>query len=315
MWVFYRATAGWLIGQRDRSGELRSSMGAGAGRRGEPGRERNNETPIVVRCLAMKEEGASQGLFDLQRDGHAPFEEAGKENGGRFWYARDFMGMLGYQNFSSFENAINKAIRACTSLGIPLIDVLAPIEREIQSVKQRDYKLSRFGCYLVAVNGDTKKPQVAAAQAYFITPAEAFTQHVHQVEGVERLLIRTDISEREHSLSGVVNAAGVVNYAFFQNAGYRGMYNMDLWRLRDIKGVPNGRSPLDFMGKQELAANLFRITETEAKIKNEGVRGQAALEHTAERVGQKVRSTMMEISSTRPELLARPGTSRLFKAV
>lgn len=95
-----------------------------------------------------------------------------------------------------------------------------------------------------------------------------------------------------------------MNYAFFQSAGYRGLYNMDMGRLRNLKGVPKDRSPLDFMGKTELAANLFRVTQTEEKIRNENIRGQAPLEQAAETVGRKVRKTMIEISGSRPEALA-----------
>jgi DNA-damage-inducible protein D len=89
----------------------------------------------------------------------------------------------------------------------------------------------------------------------------------------------------------------------FQNSGYRGLYNMNLREIRRHKGVPDGRSPLDFMGKTELAANLFRVTQTEEKIRGEGIRGQPALEHTAEDVGRRVRRTMIEISGKRPENL------------
>jgi DNA-damage-inducible protein D len=232
-----------------------------------------------------------------------PYEDYGQENGGRYWYARDFVGMLGYTDFEPFEKAVNRAIRACTTLGIPLVETIAPIEREIEGRRQRDYKLSRFGCYLVAVNADVKKPQVAKAQAYFYTLAQAFRQYLQQAESVDRLLIRGDVAEREHTLSGVVNAAGVEVFAFFQSAGYRGMYNMSLKRLRDMKGIPQNRSPLDFMGREELAANLFRITQTEAKIKNEGLRGQQPLEQAAFDVGRKVRKTMQELSGTLPENL------------
>jgi DNA-damage-inducible protein D len=241
--------------------------------------------------------------FQVSDSGQNEFEQIAKDNGEHYWYARDIMPLLGYDTFASFESAVNKAIRACTSLSIPLHDVINPIERTIDGVDQRDYKLSRFGCYLVAVNGDVAKPEVAAAQAYFVALADAFRQQFQHTEGVERVLIRSDISERENSLKGVAHSAGVENFAYFQNAGYRGLYNMDIWRLRDIKGVPANRSPLDFMGKQEMAANLFRLTETEAKIKNESVKGQNRLELTAEEVGKAVRNTMMRLSSTRPELL------------
>jgi len=249
----------------------------------------------------MSEEIAQ--CFQLGDDGRNQFEQVARENGDRYWFARDFMGMLGYDKFQTFENAVQRAIRACTSLGIPLQGVINPIERDIDGSPQRDYKLSRFGCYLVAINGDVRKPEVASAQAYFVTLAEAFRQYIQKAESVERVLIRSDISERENSLKGVANTAGVENFAFFQNAGYRGMYDMDLWRIRVLKGIPSTRSPLDFMGRQEMAANLFRLTETEAKIKNDNVTGQRRLELTAETVGRRVRATMIELSGTRPEHL------------
>lgn len=231
------------------------------------------------------------------------FESCGQENGTRFWYARDFMTMLGYDAFDGFEKAINKAIRACSTLNIPLVDAIQPLEREIDGVRVRDYKLSRFGCYLVAINGDVKKPQVAAAQAYFVTIAEAFQRYVQQAENVDRLLIRDDITLHDRSLASVASRAGVQNFAFFQSAGYRGMYNMTLAQLRDYRGIDRNRSPLDFMGREELAANLFRITQTEAKIANQGVHGQRGLEQAAHDVGKKVRQTMLEIGGTAPERL------------
>jgi DNA-damage-inducible protein D len=247
--------------------------------------------------------GGLPQYFQIDDSGKNQFEAIAKDNGEHYWYARDIMPLLGYEAFPVFENAINKAIRACTSLGIPLHDVINPVEREIEGVSQRDYKLSRFGCYLVAVNGDVAKPEVAAAQAYFVALADAFRQYIQHAGNVERVLIRSDISERENSLRSLVHRAGVENFAYFQNAGYRGLYNMNIWQLREIKGVPDNRTPLDFMGKQEMAANLFRLTETEAKIKNDSVTGQNRLEHTAEEVGKAVRSTMMRISNTKPELL------------
>jgi DNA-damage-inducible protein D len=166
-----------------------------------------------------------------------------------------------------------------------------------------DYKLSRFACYLAAMNGDPKKPQVAQAQSYFVAWAEACRLFLEESDGVERVAIRGEISEHERTLSGTAKRAGVTDYALFQNSGYRGLYNMNLREIRRHKGVPDGRSPLDFMGKTELAANLFRVTQTEEKIRGEGIRGQPALERTAENVGRTVRRTMIEISGKRPENL------------
>jgi DNA-damage-inducible protein D len=232
------------------------------------------------------------------------FESKGITNGGLVWYARDFMEMLGYDDFQQFEkSAITRAIRACTALRTPLHDAIFPVERDLDGRTVRDYKLSRFGCYLTAINADPKKPQVAAAQAYFYTLAQAFRQFLQQSDNVDRLIIRGDLTEREHVLSGIVHKAGIETFQFFQSEGYRGMYNMSISRLRSMKGAPQDRSPLDFMGREELAANLFRITQTEAKIKNENIRGQRPLERAAFTVGLKVRDTMRSISGTVPENL------------
>ncbi len=131
------------------------------------------------------------------------FEDFGKVNDSQIWLARDFMSMLGYESFSSFENAINKAIQACTTLKIPVLGNFTQVERDVDGKLVRDYKLSRFACYLTAVNGDSKKPQIAKAQAYFAALAESVYQHAQKIENVERLLVRDEISERERSLSGV----------------------------------------------------------------------------------------------------------------
>ncbi|MGH9634078.1 MAG: BRO family protein [Candidatus Angelobacter sp.] len=232
------------------------------------------------------------------------FESYAHENGIRFWYARELMAALGYESFDTFEKAcINKAIGVCTTLKIPVLENFQQEKREIDGKPVWDYRLSRFACYLVAMNGDSKKPQVAAAQAFFASMAEAMRKYIENSENLERVLIRDDVSERERSLSGVAHAAGVVQYGFFQNAGYRGMYNMDLRRLRQWKGIESDRSLLDFMGKQELAANLFRITQTEARIRNERIRGQRSLENAAHEVGRSVRETMIKTSGSKPEQL------------
>jgi DNA-damage-inducible protein D len=232
----------------------------------------------------------------------ALFEQRGFSNGGRYWYARDFMQMLGYETYSGFRNAINRAVGTCTTLGIPVDENFLRVERDIEGQKVADHKLSRFACYLVAMNGDVRKPHVAAAQAYFAGLAEAARQYIESAQEVERLGIRDEVTDRERSLSGVAKQAGVEVYAFFQNAGYRGMYNMDLGRLKEFKGLPDpGRSLLDFMGKRELVGNLFRITETEATIKSQGTSGQRDAEVVAHRVGERVRKEMMASDGTRPE--------------
>ena len=241
-------------------------------------------------------------LFHLDED-RPGFEDLGKMNGGKFWYARDFMRMLGYESFEAFRKPINKAIATCTALEIQVVENFKQVQRQLDGEIVQDFKLTRFACYLVAINGDVRKPDVAAAQAYFVTMAEAFRNYIQGSDNVERVQIRDEVSERERSWSSTAHHAGVQNFAFFQAAGYRGMYNMSMPELRSIKGVPGGRSLMDFMGRQELAANLFRITQTEAKINNEEIRGQRSLENAAMHVGKTVRNTMIKISGQPPESL------------
>jgi DNA-damage-inducible protein D len=226
------------------------------------------------------------------------FESMMKANGFAYWLASDLMGLLGYQDMKTFTRAINKAQAACATLGIPIDENFIRVRADGQP---DDYKLSRFGCYLTVMNGDVKKPAVATAQAYFAVLAESMRQHIQEAAGVERVLLRGKVTEHEKSLAGVAKAAGVEVYAFFQNEGYRGLYNMGLKELRAYKGLEDGKPLLDYMGKTELAANLFRITQTEEKIKNEQITGQVRLENAAFTVGRKVRQTMVEISGGRPE--------------
>ena len=243
-------------------------------------------------------------VFHFDKD-RKNFDDYCETNGIQYWYARDFMVFLGYANFSSFQGVIKRAIAACATLSIDIVGNFDPIERELEGNRVKDYKLSKFACYLVAMNGDTKKEQVARAQIYFVTVAETLRYYLEESENIERLLVRDEISDREKSLSGTASTHGVTDYPLFQNAGYRGMYNRNLNALKEYKGLVNlRRSLLDYMGKEELAANLFRLTQTEAKIKNDDVKGQGRLEVTAEVVGRQVRKVMMEISGTRPEDLS-----------
>lgn len=235
----------------------------------------------------------------------ALFEERSRDKDGFItWSARELATILGYENAIDFKPAIQRAQEVCIALDI---DVLDHFQKEItlQDGKEgKDTRLSRFACYLVVMNGDVKKPQIAKAQAYFATFAEACRQYVSEVKDVERVLIRDDISDHEIALSSAAKRAGVENFRMFQNAGYLGLYNMNAQQLRKIKGAPKGRTPLDFMGKEELAANLFRITQTEAKIRNEQITGQQELEKAAYNVGKTVRSTMHDISGNIPEDIA-----------
>jgi DNA-damage-inducible protein D len=233
-------------------------------------------------------------------DARPSFENMARQNGFRFWLASDLMRILDYSTMPPILKAANKAMSACAQLNVAIGENFVETKTETGA---KDWKLSRFACWLTVMNGDPKKPLVAQAQAYFITMAEAFRQQIQDSEAIERVVIRGEVTDRETALSATVHSRGIETIQFFQNAGYRGMYNLDLKQIRAKKGVPDGRSALDFMGSTELAANLFRITQTEEKIRNEDINGQRPLERAAEFVGKGVRQTMIDLSGVPPERL------------
>lgn len=247
------------------------------------------------------------------------FEEMGVPNGSRTWREADLLAALGYADRIGFRRAVTRAQQACLSVGIA-------IEENFILVDGGEYKFTRFACYLIAMNADAKKRQVAAAQVYFAAIAATFETALAHVDGIERVAIRDEMTDGMKSLGGTAKAHGVVNYPFFQNAGYRGMYNMDLARLKSFKGLSDGDKILDRMSRAELAGNLFRITQTEERIKSKGLRGQQQLEQAAEGVGREVRKLMIQNTGTQPEHLplaapisdvkkAIKQTSKAFKAL
>jgi DNA-damage-inducible protein D len=240
---------------------------------------------------------------DPMLDAINAFEGCGQENGERYWWQSDLCRLLGYKPGQGFEKAAGRAMATCSGIGLPVVEHFRPAYRDNAGELVSDMKLSRFACYLIALNGDPSKTEVAHAQAYFVTWAHAAEMLFQQMEGVQRVAERDEVTSREKSLNSTAKAAGVENYAFFQNKGYVGLYNMSLARLKELKGIPTDRTPLDFMGREEMAANLFRITQTEAKIKSAQVKGQMALENTAFTVGRQVRQAIAEIGGAMPENL------------
>jgi DNA-damage-inducible protein D len=238
-------------------------------------------------------------LFDESGDS---FEALSKQNGKRYWLARDLMMQLGYESWTSFKNVINKAIGVCTATGIPVAENFGQCSRKSNGRTVEDFELTRLACCLVAMNGDAKNPLIAKAQLYFVALDKIFQDALTiHAEGMDRIITRSEISDREVSLSKTAERAGVEFHDRFRNAGYRGMYNMDLQSLKRVKGLPDMSRPLfDFMGKEELAGNLFRLTLTEGRIKKENTTGQAALEHVAHDVGRKVRETMIQETGIAP---------------
>jgi DNA-damage-inducible protein D len=232
-------------------------------------------------------------MTDLDRFDTYYFESAAAENGTLAWHEEGFMHALGYQDPKSFRKAVHRAMQACLTLNIdPSSDFIRTGD---------SYKFTRFACYLIAMNCDARKPQVATAQVYFALLADSIHSHIEHAEIVDRVVIREEMTEGIKSLAKTAHQHGVSNYAYFTNAGYRGMYNMGLPELSKLKGVGPKEKLIDRMDRAELAANLFRVTQTDNKIRNEDIRGQVALERTAFDVGKAVRNTMIDISGTRPE--------------
>lgn len=231
------------------------------------------------------------------------FEKLSHQNGNLYWYASTLMQALGYDEFKINAQPILKASQVCTNAGINYMDHFIPCDNEKDGKHIRDMKLTRFACYLVVMNADIKKPNVAKAQVYFAALTNAVQEYFIEQADIERIDLRGQISEHEKALASTAKKSGVQKYGFFQNQGYMGLYNMPLWKIKQIKGIPENRTPFDFMGREELGANIFRITQTEAKIKRENITGQKGLEDAAYNVGRMVRNVLKENGSTLPEQL------------
>lgn len=230
------------------------------------------------------------------------FEDFKNENGIVFWWASELMLMLGYDDLKVFLKVINKATKAFLSLGINHYENIIYTERQIGGQATPDFKLTRFACYLVAINADSRKTEVAKIQAYFADTLCKFEVFIKGNDEMDRLLFREEIKEGNKALSSTVFKAGVEDFAKFNNAGYLGMYNMMNFQLANKRKTETGKL-LETMGRTELAANLFRITQTEERIKSKGVRGQEALEKTHYDVGKEVRKIIIENSGKAPENL------------
>lgn len=240
--------------------------------------------------------------LDNQQNSDLTFEDFKNENGITFWWASDLMKMLDYPNMKSFQKVLDRATKALVSLNIPHYENILAEMREKGGDLIQDFKLTRFACYICVMNGDPKKEKVATAQSYFAQQTRKFELYVQNNQDIDRLLIREELTEGNKSLSSTIKQAGVQNYAKFTNAGYLGMYNMPSWKLEKKRGVKKGKL-MDYMGRTELAANLFRVTQTEERIKNKKVKGQSNLEKTHYDVGKEVRNIIRKNVGRNPENL------------
>jgi DNA-damage-inducible protein D len=240
------------------------------------------------------------GEFSIEK-----FEADCRENGVRFWYAHEFMKSLGYDTWASFQRVITKAMGSCARLGIDPTEAFSRCTCLDNGKEIATYKLSRFACFLVSMHADSNKPEVAKAKAILAAIADRLVEERIAETDLGRIETRDDLKTAERTLAGVAQEAGLETwqYGIFKDAGFRGMYNMSLTRLMEIKGVDPKKTLYDFMALEELAGNLFRVTQTAARVKNKGVRGLPALKGTATRVGSEVRTMMIQNSGVAPERL------------
>ena len=241
------------------------------------------------------------------------------EDGNEYWYARELMGILEYKEWRKFDKAIKKAIDACIGSNYYTLDHFVFKDKmvSIGSNTTRnitDYKLSRYACYLIVQNCNPRIKIIAFAQTYFAVQTrkqELLEKEYSLLTEDEKRLYQRDLTRKgNYSLNQVAKKAGVKNFDKFHNAGYRGLYNGET--ADDIakrKGLRYREDILDNMCSEELADNLFRIVQTEAKIKNENITGEINANDTHYQVGKKVRETIKELGNTMPEDFKTPEKS------
>jgi DNA-damage-inducible protein D len=233
------------------------------------------------------------------------FEDFSHENGITFWYATEFMTMLGYPTMASFAKPMNRAMQACLVASIDTHDNFVKVNRIVDDVTITDYKLTRFACYMIAMNGDSKKPLVAKSQAYFAQQAEKIHLLLDGANDVERIITREEIKEGHKGLLASAKKSGITTgaqFQLFQDAGYRGLYNRSVKDVKKMKGVNEKHNIMDYMGRTELAANLFRLTLTEEKLNNIKTNPQRANE-IHKNIGAQVRQMVVDNTGMAPENL------------
>jgi len=243
--------------------------------------------------------------------GDQSFEQLKQSNdhGAEFWSARDLQPLLGYTQWRRFEDAIKRSITSCEQSGNDpqnhfagagkMVGLGSGSAREVE-----DFQLSRFACYLIAQNGDPRKPEIAYAQKYFAIQARKQELSEQLAADQERFELRKQTSEEFKMLSGAARQAGVQDRMFgvFHDAGYKGLYGgLGGDAIKARKNIPAKEQLLDRMNATELAANQFRMTQTRDKLERERISNQQQAIRTHEEVGKEVRAAIERIGGTLPE--------------
>jgi len=253
----------------------------------------------------------------------SPFEAIRRvrEDGSEYWSARDLSKILGYALWQKFKNVIEKAKEACQNSGHAVSDHFIQVDKMIKTGKGakrsiEDTHLSRYACYLIVQNADPSKPIVALGQTYFAvqTRRQELTDQLAALpEEQKRLILRSEMAIFNSQLAEAARNAGVIqplDFATFQDHGYRGLYGeLKASDIHRRKGLKKGDEILDYMGSEELGANIFRATQTDAKLRREQIKGKDKANRTHYQVGRKVRQTIKELGSTMPEDLPTPAES------
>lgn len=240
--------------------------------------------------------------------------------GQEFWYARDLQIALEYTEWRNFCKVIEKAKEACrgsnNAVSDHFVDVNKIVNASATSKDIGDIQLSRYACYLIVQNGDPRKKVIALGQTYFAVKTrqqELIENYENLSEDQKRIAIRQEMKEHNKMLVAAAKDAGVettLDYAIFQNYGYMGLYGgLKASDIKERKGLKKSQDILDYMGYEELAANLFRATQTEAKLRRENIQGKQEANKTHFEVGKKVRDTIKDLGGTMPEDLPTPEKS------
>lgn len=240
------------------------------------------------------------------------------KDGNEFWGARKLSKVLEYSEYRHFTPVIDRAKEACENSGHIISDHFEDYLEEIHHGKgakqsHESVKLSRYACYLIVQNADPSKEVVAQGQTYFAVQTRL--QEIRQMEEYnrlssedeKRLFLREEMKKHNIQLADAAKGAGVIDpldYAIFQNHGYAGLYGgLDARGIHKKKGLKKNQNILDHMGSTELAANLFRATQTEEKLRRDNIKGKQQANKTHYEIGKKVRKTIEDIGGTMPENL------------